>query len=283
MRYTVIGAANIKIITKSKSKIVPGESNPAEVRLEADGVARNIASLLAHQGEEVDLIAAVGNDPLGALLRDSCKDIGVNADAFIVKNNISTGINLSALENSGELYAAFTAITAPEQIKAGDITKHKGIIKEADLLVLDLNLTEKTLEAALELRGGGKVFIDAVSVDKVQRIGGLLQRIDILKLNRLEAERLTGISLDTKERVKQACYYVVGRGTKRVYVTLGMAGVCAADNRGAVFVPAPPTATTDIFTTEAFSTGLAINIGKDLRTQAELGMELAAEHNKKKR
>jgi len=278
MRITVIGAANIDILTKSKAKIIPGDSNPAEVRLTAGGVARNIAAMLAHHGEDVSLIAAVGTDPFGALLRESCSDIGINTDAWIIKSNTSTGVYLAALENDGELYAGFNAISAPESIRTAEITKHKKLICEADLLILDLNLSEKILAVVLELRENGPVMVDAVSVSKVQRIEKQLDKIDILKMNRMEAERLTGITLDTKERVKQAGYNLVNRGVRRVFITLGMAGVCAVENKSAFFIPALPIAVKDVTGAgDAFSAGIALKLEKDIRTQAEAGVALAAE------
>jgi len=279
VRITVIGAANIDIIVKSKSTIVPGESNPADVALKAGGVARNIAAMLALRGVDVDLIAAIGKDPFGNMLRDSCRDIGINTDAWIEKTTASTGVYMATKDKDGELYTAFDAITAPESIKTAEITKHKKIIFDSDLLIMDLNLSEKIINVALELRDQRPTMVDAVSVDRVSRIGNFLNRIDILKLNRLEAEKLTGIPLDTKDRVKQACNNIVSRGVKRVFVTMGMAGVCAADFKTAIFVPAIPVVVKDLTGAgDAFSTGLALKFEKDLRTQAESGVKLAGEH-----
>jgi len=279
MRIAVIGAANIDIITKSKAKIIPGDSNPADIKLKAGGVARNIAAMLALHNAQVDLITAIGNDPFGNLLRESCSGIGINTDAWIVKINASTGVYLASLENDGELYAGFNATTAPETIRTAELTKHKEIIKEADLLVLDLNLSEKILAMAIELRDQRPVMVDAVSTAKVQRIEKLLDKVDILKLNRLEAEHLTGINLDTKERVKQASNNIVSRGVKRVFITLGMAGVCAADISTAIFVPAIPIVVKDVTGAgDAFSAGIALKFDKKIRAQAESGVKLAAEH-----
>jgi len=281
MRITVIGAANIDIITKSKAKIIPGDSNPAEVSLSAGGVARNIAENLARHGAEVSLITAVGNDPFGELLKEKCAASGVNTDAWIIKQNMSTGVYLAALDSDGELHAAFNAMTAPELIKANDLAKYRVIIREAGLLIMDTNMTEKTLAAALELRGERPVMVDAVSVAKVQRVGQMLPDISLLKLNRLEAECLTGITLDTKERVKQACFDIVNRGVRRVFITLGMAGACAADKNNAIFVPALPVAVKDVTGAgDAFAAGVALRFEEDLRTQAEYGVELAAQYLK---
>jgi pseudouridine kinase len=282
MKITVVGAANIDIIAKSKSKIVSGDSNPADVGLKAGGTARNIAAMLAMRKIEVSLITAIGNDPFGNLLRESCTAIGINTDALIIKNNTSTGVYLATLENNGELYAGFNSISAPESIRTAELTKHRKIIKDADLLVLDLNLSEKILGLSLDLRDDGPVLIDAVSINKVKRIKSLLDRVDILKLNRHEAEELTGMTLDTKDRVRQACYNIVGRGVKRVFITLGVAGVCAAVESKAIFVPALPIAVKGVKSVkgagEAFTAGLAVSLEKDIRAQAESGIKFAAEH-----
>jgi pseudouridine kinase len=113
----------------------------------------------------------------------------------------------------------------------------------------------------------------------------VLDKVDILKLNRLEAEELTGMTLDTKERVRQASYNIVGRGVKRVFITLGVAGVCAADEGNAIFVPALPIAVKGVKDIkgagDAFTVGLAESFEKDIRTQAETGVRLAAEHLKR--
>ena len=146
-----------------------------------------------------------------------------------------------------------------------------------------MNLSEKILAAAFELREDKPVMVDAVSVSKVQRIENLLDRVDILKLNRLEAERLTGITLDTKERVKHAGYQLVNRGVKRVFITMGMAGVCAVENKTALFIPALPIAVKDVTGAgDAFAAGIALRLNKDLRAQAESGVTLAAEHLRRK-
>ena len=279
MQVVVIGAANVDIIAKSKAGIKQGDSNLADINLKAGGVARNIAAMLALRKVDVDLITAVGNDPFGNLLRESCAGIGINTDAWIVKTNASTGVNLVTYENSGELYTGFNATSAPETIRTAELTKHRNRIKEADLLILDLNLSEKILALALEFRNEHAVMVDAVSAEKASRAKGFLDKIDILKLNRREAEVLTGIKLDTKQRVKQAAYSLVNSGVKRVFITLGMAGVCAADANNVIFVPAVPIVVkSKAGAGDAFSAGLAMKFAKDLRTQAEAGVSTAAEH-----
>ena len=121
MRYTVVGAANVDIITKSGSRIIHGDSNPAEIRLVAGGVARNIAENLSRLGADVTLITAIGTDPLGSFLREDCEARGINTGAWIVRKGMTTGVYSAALDCDGELYAGFNAMSVLESIKSEDI------------------------------------------------------------------------------------------------------------------------------------------------------------------
>jgi len=283
MQFTVIGAANIDIKTKSKAPIIHEDSNPADVSMRAGGVARNISAMLAHYNANVHLITAVGNDPFGKMLQESCRTLGINTDAWIIKKNADTGVYVAALEDDGELFAAFNATTIQESIRTAEITKHKKLIESSDLLVMDLNLSDKILNLAIELREGRPIMIDVVSAAKVPRIEPIIEKIDILKLNRIEAEHLTGIKLDTKERVKQAGRLIVSHGVKRVFITLGMAGVCAAEAQSEIIVPAIPMAVKDVTGAgDAFAAGVAMNINRSLRDQAQAGVKYAAEYLRSK-
>jgi len=283
MRVTVIGAANIDIKAKSKEQIIREDSNPAEISLKAGGVARNIAAMLARNNAMVHLVTAVGNDPFGKMLQESCKTLGINTDAWIIKKNANTGVYVAALEENGELFAAFNSTSIQESIRTAEIMKHKELIISSDLLIVDLNLSEKILNLLIELRDGRPIMVDVVSAAKVPRIKSLVDKIDMLKLNRVEAEHMTGIKLDTKERVKQACRQIVSQGVKRVFITLGMAGVCAADNHDDIIVPAIPMAVRDVTGAgDAFAAGIAMNINESLLAQAQAGVKFAAEHLRSK-
>jgi len=282
MHITVVGAANADIISKSSGKIIHGDSNPADVRLVAGGVARNIAENLARLGAKVDFITAIGADPLGAFLREGCESCGINTQAWIVRKDMSTGVYSAALDCDGELYAAFNAMAVLESIKADDLIPWRETIGSADLLIVDTNLTEDSLYALFELRGGKPVMVDTVSVAKAPRIKHLLPRVNILKLNRAEAECLTGLTLSDMNQQKLACADLISRGVGSVFVTLGAAGACAANAEGTVFVPAVPVAVSNVTGAgDAFSAGVALRFKEEIKQQAEYGAELAALHLRK--
>jgi len=279
MHIMVVGAANADIISKSSRKTIHGDSNPADVRLTAGGVARNIAENLSRLGAVVDFITAIGTDPLGGFLRESCESCGINTEAWIVREGLSTGVYSAALDCDGELYAAFNAMSVLESIKADDLLPWSDTIANSDLLIVDTNLTEETLSVVIELRSGNPVMVDTVSVAKAPRIEHLLSKVDILKLNRTEAECLTGLTLDDANQQKLACADLLSRGVQRVFITLGAAGACAADASGTVFVPAVPVTVSNVTGAgDAFSAGVALRFREGIKQQVEYGAELAALH-----
>jgi len=297
MRFTVIGAANIDIITKSTDRIIHADSNPASIRLNAGGVARNIAENLSRygveveveagvgvgsgsgSGVEVDFITAVGNDHFGGFLREKCDACGMNTGSWIVREGMNTGVYSAALDCDGELYVGFNAMSVLESINPGDIPPLSNLITNADLLIVDANLPEAALVAIAELRGGLPVMADAVSVSKAPRLGCIMKKISILKLNRAEAECLTGLILDDEAKLRHACSLLMQKGAGRVMITLGAEGLCAADSGGVLFLPAKAVMVKNVTGAgDALAAGVALRFHQDLKSQAEHGASLAARH-----
>lgn len=279
MTVTMIGAASIDIAVKSKHQTLIETSNPADITLSAGGVARNIAVMLAMHDVEVNLIAAIGSDPLGRILLDNCNEFGLNTKSVVTRKNTGTSITVNTMRSNNDILARFNAVTSSESIKPSDIDKCSELISDADLLFMDLTISETAMASAISHRGDRPIMVDATKVEYVKKAENFLKDITILRLNRSQAEVLSGISLESKERVKQASYSIVSRGVANVFVTLAVAGACAADSKGAIFVPAMPVATKDTYGAgQAFSAGVALEFDKDIRTMVERGISLAGKH-----
>jgi pseudouridine kinase len=57
-----VGAASMDIKGRPREALVPGTSNPGDIRISVGGVGRNIAESLARLGVRTTLIWAVGDD-----------------------------------------------------------------------------------------------------------------------------------------------------------------------------------------------------------------------------
>jgi pseudouridine kinase len=75
--------------------------------------------------------------------------------------------------------------------------------------------------------GGPLFFLDPVSVTKAAKVKSLTGRFDTLKLNRMEAEFLSGIPIPQVQlsALKEAGSYFIKQGARRVFITLGKGGV----------------------------------------------------------
>ncbi|MBR2602199.1 MAG: bifunctional hydroxymethylpyrimidine kinase/phosphomethylpyrimidine kinase, partial [Clostridia bacterium] len=84
------------------------------------------------------------------------------------------------------------------------------------------------------------IFADPVSVSKAGKLKNVLGRLHTLKPNRLEAEQLTGISIHTDADLARAADALLATGLKRVFLSLGIEGVFAAEAGQQIHVPCCP-------------------------------------------
>ncbi len=241
----VIGGSNIDIAGKPAGDLVRANSNPGHVSLSFGGVARNVAEALARLGASTTLLTAVGDDAFGRQLLAGRVAAGVDVSRAHISRRYPTSIYLSLLTREGELDAAVSDMEVTTELSPAYVSNHRHLMAGAALTVADTNLERPTLEAVLSADRGGPLFVDGVSASKAVRLAGLLDRVDVLRLNRLEAEVLTGIGLSDVASTMRALDELLGEGVKQVYLTLGAGGMVwggsndgATEERGKVTLPA---------------------------------------------
>ncbi len=77
MVIAVIGDCLLDITVRPLGPMRPGADAPAAIRLAPGGQGANVAVRLARRGASVRLVAPLGDDPVGALLRDALEAEGV--------------------------------------------------------------------------------------------------------------------------------------------------------------------------------------------------------------
>ncbi len=241
----VIGGSNIDIAGRPAGDLIRANSNPGHVSFSFGGVARNIAEALARLGANATLLTAVGDDDFGRQLLAGCVAAGVDVSRAHTSKRYPTSVYLSLLTREGDLDAAVSDMDVMTELSPAHVNQHRHLISGAALTVADTNLDKPTLEALLDTERRGPLFVDGVSASKVVRLAGLLHQVDVLKLNRLEAEVLTGIGLSDSRSTMKALDQLLGEGVKRVYLTLGAGGMVwggsedgATEERGKVTIPA---------------------------------------------
>ena len=81
------------------------------------------------------------------------------------------------------------------------------------------------------------IFVDPVSIVKGKRVIPILDKIDTLKPNRIEAEMMTGIKITDCETAQIAAAKLLEYGVKNVFISLGKDGIMAMSNDQSAHVP----------------------------------------------
>jgi pseudouridine kinase len=239
--YVVLaGAANLDILGFTKDPLIPHDSNPGHVRLCPGGVSRNIAENLSRLGIRTELVTAVGNGIAGKYILENCAAEGISTRHSLILQDTTSSIYLALMDNDGDMALALSDMSISDNITKEYLRKKKELFDSASVIVADTCLSSESLEYLLENAGSKTTCIDPVSVTKGRKLIPLVGSIHTLKMNKLEAEALSGMEITDNDSLRRAGEHFLKKGTQRVYITLGAEGVfyCSADTHG--FYTPPP-------------------------------------------
>lgn len=236
---SVIGGANFDISAGLSAPFIANDSNIGHVTLGYGGVARNMAHNLCLLGHKVHFISVFGGDIFGGLMRDYCKNVGLDLSLSDQVKDERTGLYLCINNHGGDMIAAVADTEIIQHITPQFIEKRLGELNQSAAIVCDTNLQTEALQYLLD-SALAPVFVDAVSSTKAQRIIDALHnskngKLNTLKLNLKEALVVTGT-----QSAEEAAAQLIDMGVENVYITLGSEGVyCRNTERDRMF-PALP-------------------------------------------
>jgi len=226
-----IGGANMDILGAPYSDIQTATSNPGVVSLSAGGVARNVAENIAKLGDKCYLIAAVGDDSNGKQLIDCTAAAGVDTSHMLTFEGHSTSSYLSIIDHSGEMQLAIADMKVIDQLTPKILHKHLALLKQAQMIVLDTNLSEELLQFLFANLPSAKFFVDTVSIAKAPKIQPYLSQIHSLKPNLLEAQSMSGIAIDSYRQLPQLAAWFHQQGVQQIFISLGKDGLFFCDGQ----------------------------------------------------
>lgn len=218
---------DLKVQTRTPA--VTGTSNPGHAIWAPGGVGRNIAETLARLGNPVELIAAVGADPAGVELVERTKAAGVGVD-HLVRTAEQSGVYCAVVDDSGELVIGVSDMRATDQVTIRLLMPHRDLIANAEVLVLDGNLSPQVIGWLLDyaLAAGVPVLLDTVSVAKAEWIGPVLnptRPVHTVTPNIDELAGLLGHPVGTStQEIVAAAAELHARGVSNVWVRRGPSG-----------------------------------------------------------
>ena len=216
MRLTVVGSINLDLVATAPRLPRAGETvTGATLARHPGGKGANQALAARRLGAEVDLIGAVGWDPMADEALLLVKAYGVGLEQILIEDDEPTGVALIAVDPEGENQIVVAA-GANHRLKPGDLPA-----RIETPLILQLELPIETVEAAA---GRGTDFVCVNLAPAAPVSDQLLRRADLLVVNETEAE-----------------FYgdLLHQGGGRVVITLGARGAVMY-RRGAEIARATP-------------------------------------------
>ncbi|MBN2893875.1 MAG: carbohydrate kinase family protein [Bacteroidales bacterium] len=223
-KIIVIGAAVADITGIVNKKLILADSNPGKVTFTAGGVGRNMAENLARLGVSVDFIASFGEGFYGKGLVENCKNAGISIENSIIDKYKTSAIYLSVNNHEGDLAIAVSDTDITEIITPDFLETKAEIFAKTDVILLDTNLTQETLEYICTKFQDKKIFVDFVSTSKAQKVKDFIGKFHTIKPNLIEAEALSGISYNSDKDLPKMLDYFLKKGVKQVFISLGSRG-----------------------------------------------------------
>ncbi|HML38339.1 MAG TPA: carbohydrate kinase family protein [Bacillota bacterium] len=276
---SIIGGITADIEGTPYKQLIQGDSNPGKISMSYGGVGRNIAENLARMGARVNFISAAGDDFAGRGAVRELSDIGVNVENIRLLPEENTAVYMSILNLMGDMELALCNMDILERISIDFIDSAYESIKHSEIIGIDTNLTEETLDYATRKLKDIPIFLDPVSVAKAERARKVVGRFHTIKPNRMEAEILSGLSILNSEELEEAGRWFLAQGVKRVFITLGPGGVFYCDEKDSGIIrPQPREIVSATGAGDAFSAAILYSHlkGFDLKKTAEAGMAAAS-------
>jgi len=236
---TVIGGVNVDIQGFPYRELIPADSNPGAVKISLGGVGRNIAENMSRLGISIKLISAIGQDIYGKKIHDECKMNGVDMSESLFLEGGATSTYLSVLDETGDMAVAISSMDIFERISTEFIKSKDQIIQKSQLVVIDCNMPKRIIEFLVTTYKDLVFFLDTVSTAKAVKIKDLIGYFHTIKPNKIEAELLSGIKIDTREDLLRAGKYFVDQGVKNVFISLGKDGAFFYNGRKSGIVSGP--------------------------------------------
>lgn len=222
-KILVIGSSNTDLITKVKNFPAPGETIVGKEYMEAMGGKGANQAMAAHRlGGNVQFITSLGDDANGKNALAYYEEEGLNVSSSLIVKGIASGTAIIVVDEHGENNIIITP-GANNKLSSTCLSSIESIIKEADILVLQMEVPYETVKEACALakKNQTQVILNvapAMPIDK-----DLLSNVDILVVNETEAETISREKIENigEEGVVNT---LLDMGVNTVVLTLGENG-----------------------------------------------------------
>ncbi len=194
------------------------------------GKGGNQAVQAARAGAKTAMIGRVGNDGFGRTLRENLKTAGVDDVAVTTDAEAGSGMSVAILQDDGD-YGAVIVSGSNLAIDAASLAGTWGGIGGAKVLVLQNEVPHavNVAAAACARQQVAAVVLNAAPARPLD--AELLDNVDVLVVNRVEAESISGFPVSDRPSAI-AAMTALGCANRSVVITLGGDGLVVCPKSG---------------------------------------------------
>lgn len=224
----VVGSLHMDVIVNAPDRPRKGETLRGHGwALQAGGKGGNQAVQAAQQGAQVYMIGRTGDDDFGYKQRAALMNAGVNIDYLRLDLSAGSGMSVAIVDADGD-YGAVIVSGVNMHIDHTDLEAAAEVIGGADYLLLQYEIPLPSVVAAAQFAQAHDTRVILNAAPAYPAPDGLLAAVDILVVNEVEAEMITGQPVDSVLAARRAAE-TLGADVPVVLVTLGDAGVVLAE------------------------------------------------------
>lgn len=236
----VIGGAAMDITGFPKGKLRLEDSNPGYMKTSMGGVGRNIGENLARLAVDVKMLTALGDDVYGHKIVNACEALGMDFSNCQILKDADTATYLAILDEAGDMKLALSNMEIIERIDIDLIRMNERLIRGASAVVVDTNLSQNVIEYIATTYRDCPLFVDTVSSIKAEKLRNVIGAFHTIKPNKMEAEMLSGITIESEADLPKVKDWFVDQGVTQVFISLGKDGVFYGDANGHQLSPVKP-------------------------------------------
>lgn len=199
------------------------------------GGAANVAKNLAHLGNDVTLIATIGDDDQGEILKERLKSFGVRCHRLIVVPERPTTFKTRFIAHKQQLLRLDRETTEPlpHDVYAEIYAAFIAELSDADGVVIsDYNKGLLSEELTQQIIAAAKVQKKLVLGDPKGSSFAKYTGIDLLTPNRREAEQVSGLTLAAVDNVERCLRVLATSLRAKIVITMGEEGLSCCDETG---------------------------------------------------
>ena len=274
VKILVVGSINMDMVVR-----VPHIPKPGETVLGGDfetfpgGKGSNQAVAAARMGGEVTMVGRVGNDDFGNSLIQSLVDNNIKTTQVIKDSEARTGVAMIAVSADGENMIV-VASGANSKVSPEDVSNARPLMRETDILLVQLECPLETVTAAIELAKAYDVPVQLNPAPAQPLSGALITSVDYLTPNQQEL-----LTLTEETNMDAAIKKLQNWGLKNLIITLGANGARVISEGMDQHLPAHEITAVDTTAAgDAFNSALAVALAekRPLLSAVRCGMAAGA-------